>query len=137
MELEMSDDSRRYLNPETIAHPTGYTHIVESTAKRMVFISGQVPLDLSGNLVGDGNMGAQAGQVFVNLKAALDAVGGTFDDVVKFTFFLVDIGQLPAVRSVRDRYVNPARLPASSAVEVRQLFRPGILLEIEAIAMLD
>ena len=133
----MSDESRRYLNPETIAHPTGYTHVVESTAKRMVFISGQVPLDLSGNLVGEGDMGAQAEQVFGNLMAALDSVGATFEDVVKFTFFLVDIGQLPAVRAVRDRYVNPAKLPASSAVEVRALFRPGILLEVEAIAMLD
>jgi enamine deaminase RidA (YjgF/YER057c/UK114 family) len=133
----MSDESRRYINPELIAKPTGYTHVVESTAKRAVFVSGQVPLDLSGNLVGHGDMGAQAEQVFINLKAALDAVGGTFDDVVKFTFFLVDIGQLPAVRAVRDRYVHPAKLPASSVVEVRALFRPGILLEVEAIAMLD
>lgn len=133
----MSDNSRRYLNPETIARPSGYTHVVETTAKRSVYISGQVALDLQGNVVGAGDMAAQAEQVFLNLRAALDAVGATFDDVVKFTYFLVDISQLQAVRDVRDRYVNPARLPASSAVEVRQLFRKELLLEVEAIAMLD
>ncbi len=132
----MSDDSRRYLNPETMARPVGYTHVVETTAKRSVYISGQVALDLEGNIVGVGDMAAQAEQVFLNLKAALDSVGATFDDVVKFTLFLTDIGQIQAVRNVRDRYLNPARLPASSAVEVRQLFRKDILLEIEAIAML-
>ncbi|HEX2908362.1 MAG TPA: RidA family protein [Phototrophicaceae bacterium] len=127
----------RFINPETIAPPTGYTHVVETRGSRTVYISGQVGLDAQGNLIGEGDMRAQAEQVFKNLQAALAAVGATFADVVKFTYFLVDMSQLQAVRDVRNQYVNPAQLPASTAVEVRRLFRPELLLEVEAIAVLD
>ena len=71
------------------------------------------------------------------IQAALAAVDASFEDVVKLTYFLADISQIQAVREVRDGYLNPARLPASSAVEVRQLARKEFLLEIEAIAVLS
>lgn len=124
----------RISNPEAIAKPTGYSHVAEVLSGRLVFIAGQVPLDQSGALVGPGDMEAQARQVFENLKAALESCEATFANVVKFTFFTVDVGQLPAVRKVRDQYINTAQPPASTAVEVRKLFREDILLEIEAIA---
>ena len=130
----MSDLTLRRINPEGIARPTGYSHVVESAARRTAYISGQIALDAEGNVVGVGDMKAQAEQVFRNLQTALAAVGASFDDVVKFTYFVTDIAQIQAVREVRDRYVNPGRLPASSAVEVRQLVRKELLLEIEAIA---
>ena len=126
-----------YLNPDSIAAPKGYTHVVEARGSHMVFISGQIALDVQGNVVGVDDMGAQAEQVFRNLQAALAEVNATFDDVVKFTYFVVDISQMQAVRDVRDRYVNVEHLPASSAVEVRRLVLPELLLEIEAIAVLD
>ena len=132
----MSEATNRYINPDGIAHPTGYTHVVETTARRMAYISGQIALDAQGTLVGPDDMKAQAEQVFRNLQTALAAVGATFDDVVKFTYFVTDISQMQAVRDVRDRYVDPARLPASSAFEVRQLVRKDLLLEVEAIAAL-
>jgi enamine deaminase RidA (YjgF/YER057c/UK114 family) len=74
--------------------------------------------------------------VFDNLQAALQAVGASFDQVVKLTYYLLDATQLPAVREVRDRYVNTARPPASTAVEVRRLAIDGLLIEVEAVAML-
>lgn len=128
---------RRYINPEGVAQPTGYTHVVETTGKRTVYISGQVPLDLQGQLVGKDNMEAQAEQVFLNLQAALKAVDADFSHVVKFTYFILDITQIQAVRNVRNRYFPSGQFPASSAVEVRRLFMPDILLEVEAIAVLD
>lgn len=82
-------------------------------------------------------MGAQAEQVFRNLQAALAAVGMGFEQMVKLTYFLADAGQIQAVRDVRDRYFDPEKLPASTAVEVRRLVREEFLLEIEAIAVLD
>jgi reactive intermediate/imine deaminase len=132
----MSTQSHRSINPDTIARPTGYSHVVEAHGNRTVYISGQVALDRQGNLVGAGDMKAQAEQVFQNLQAALAAAGATFDDVVKVTYFLVDISQMQAVRDVRDHYLNPARLPASTAVEVRGLVRKEFLLEVEAVAVL-
>lgn len=126
----------RYINPPTIAHPSGYTHVVEATGGRTIYISGQVALDASGNLVGEGDMRAQAQQVFENLHTALRAVGGGFGNVVKMTYFLVDMSRLPAVREVRDQFVQPEQLPASTVVEVRRLAREDFLLEVEAIAVL-
>jgi reactive intermediate/imine deaminase len=128
---------KRFINPETIAQPVGYTHVVEATGNRMIYISGQVPLDRSGNTVGINDMQAQAEQVFQNLDAALKAVNASFEDVVKLTYFVVDISQIQIVRDVRNRYINTAQPPASTAVEVRQLVRKEWLLEVEAVAVLS
>jgi enamine deaminase RidA (YjgF/YER057c/UK114 family) len=126
----------RFANPETMHTPTGYTHVVEVTAGRPLYISGQVALDRDGALVGPGDLAAQAGQVFDNLRAALAAAGASFDHVVKLNFYLVDIAQLAVVREVRDRYVNRARPPASTAVEISGLAREEFLIEVEAVAVL-
>ena len=128
--------THRYINPPTLAHPTGYTHIVEATGDRTIYISGQVALDPSGNIVGQGDMRAQAQQVFENLHSALQAVGAGFRDVVKLTYFIVDMTQMPVVREVRDQFIHPEQLPASTAVESRRLAREEFLLEVEATAVL-
>jgi reactive intermediate/imine deaminase len=125
-----------FMNPETMHRPMGYTHAVEVSPGRLVYISGQVALDPAGELVGVGDIRAQARQVFENLRAALAAVGGGFDQVVKLNYYLVDATQLPVVREVRDQYLSSERLPASTAVEVRRLFREDILIEVEAVAAL-
>lgn len=129
--------SHRFINPETIAQPNGYTHVVETRGNRTVYISGQVALDRQGNLVGMDDMKAQTEQVFQNLQAALESVNASFDNVVKLTFFLVDASQMQVVREVRNRYINTAQPPASTAVEVRQLVRKEFLIEVEAIAVLN
>jgi reactive intermediate/imine deaminase len=125
----------RFLNPDTMHQPTGYSHVVEVTAGRLVYIAGQVALDPAGALVGPGDIGAQARQVFENLGAALQAVGAGFEQVVKLTFYLVDITQLPAVREVRDQFIDPDQRPASTVVEIRRLVREDLLIEVEAVAV--
>jgi enamine deaminase RidA (YjgF/YER057c/UK114 family) len=123
-----------FLNPPAMHRPTGYTHVVEVTAGRPVYIAGQVALDPTGTLVGPGDIRAQARQVFDNLKAALQAVGAGFEQVVKLNYYLLDATHLPVVREVRDEYVNIQQPPASTAVEVRRLFRDDLLIEVEAVA---
>jgi enamine deaminase RidA (YjgF/YER057c/UK114 family) len=108
-----------------------------SAAGRFVAVAGQVAMDEHGELVGEGDPRAQAERVFENLRLALAAVGATFSDVVKFGVFTTDISILPVVREVRDRYVDTSNPPASTAVQVGALFRPGYLLEIEALAIVD
>lgn len=125
----------RFINPPTVAPPTGYTHVVEVTQGRMVFISGQIALDSSGNLVGRDDVAAQAHQVFANLRAALEAVGASFAHLVKCNYYLLDVSQLPAVRQIRNQYINTANPPASTVVEVRGLAHPDFLIEIEAVAI--
>ncbi len=124
----------RFINPPQIARGNGYTHVVEVSNSKMVFISGQVAFDPSGQLVGKDDLQQQTQQVFENLKSALAIVGADFSHVVKFTYFMLDISQIAVVRGVRDQYINTAQPPASSVVEVRKLFREEILIEIEAVA---
>jgi enamine deaminase RidA (YjgF/YER057c/UK114 family) len=73
----------RFANPSELAPPPGYTHVVEASGGRTVYLSGQVALDVSGEMVGIGDLRAQTRQVFENLKVALGALGAGFGDVVK------------------------------------------------------
>jgi len=122
--------------PVGMAPGTGYSHTVVAEGSRVVAISGQVAMDEHGELVGSGDPAAQATQVFENLRLALAAAGATFADVIKFGVFVTDIAILPAVREARDRHVDVARPPASTAVEVSALFRTGYMIEVEALAIL-
>ena len=126
----------RFMNPEAIAKPGGYSHVVEITGPgRIVYIAGQLGVTPDGKIAGD--FRAQAVQAFENLKAALAAVGASFDDVVKLNNYLVDIAaNLPAYRETRDKYVNTRQPPASTTVGVPALARDGALYEVEAIVML-
>src|SRR5262245_22291045 len=83
-------DGVRFINPPNIHTPRGYSHVVEVRNGRMVFIAGQVSLDKSGNVVGQGDFRAQTEQVFENLKAALEAVGASFENVIKLNAYAAD-----------------------------------------------
>lgn len=126
----------QFINPPSLATPPGFTHVVEITGGRTVYISGQIATDQSFRIVGKGDFRVQAQQVFENLKAALAAVGADFTHVVKLNIYLIDITHLSILREVRDRYVNTHHPPASTAVEVRKLALDELLLEIEAVVSL-
>ncbi|MER7741611.1 RidA family protein [Streptomyces sp. NPDC096538] len=120
--------------PDGVAPAAQYTHVVTGTG-RLVAVSGQLALDEDGALVGEDNAGAQARQVFENLRRCLAAAGATFDDVVKLTYFVTDMAHMPAVRAARAAHLPDDRLPAASAVQVAALVRPEFLLEVEALAV--
>lgn len=121
-------------NPPTIHAPAGYSHLARVRGGPLLFIAGQVALDVEGNLVGPDDYTAQAEQVFTNLRAALTAAGASFRDVAKITYFVRDLAHLPEIRAVRDRFLEPGLRPASTAVGVCALARPDLLIEIEAVA---
>jgi enamine deaminase RidA (YjgF/YER057c/UK114 family) len=127
--------SVRYLNPETLSAPPGYTHVVEVRGGRTVYISGQVPLDKAGNIVGIGDFAAQTTQVFENLKLALASVGATFDNVVKNNMYVTDMSNIQMLREVRLKYYGK-NAPASTLVQIVKLARPEFMIEIELIAVL-
>ena len=126
----------RFMNPAAIAKPGGYTHVVEVTGPgRIVYIAGQLGLKPNGDIAGD--FRAQCVQAFENLKAALAAVGATFDDVVKLNNYLIDIPKnLGSYREVRDKYVNTSQPPASTTIGIPALARPDALYEVEAVVLL-
>ncbi len=126
----------KFINPETLPKPSGYTHVVEAGKGRTIYLSGQIPVDHSGKTIGRGDFRAQTVQVFENIKAGLEAVGASFKDVVKINIYVTDISQLSVFREVRDKYVNTENPPASSMVEIRRLVREEFLVEIDATAVL-
>ena len=123
------------LIPETMPKSAGYSQVAVVTGGKIVFVAGQVALDKAGNVVGKDDFRAQVQQAFENLKAAVQAAGGTFDDVIKLNSYFLDLSHLPEFREVRDKYINLKNPPASTAVQVPRLFRPEFLVEIEAVAV--
>lgn len=103
---------------------------------RLVYISGQVAWDTDGNIVGRGDIQAQARQVFGNLRQVLQAAGGDLQDLMKITTYVTDIANYPAVVDVRNAFFSGA-LPASTLIVVESLFDRDWLLEVEGIAAID
>ena len=115
--------------------PNGYSHVVSFTGP-MIAVSGQVPLDADGRLVGPDDPRAQTRQVFRNLAAALAAAGASLHDIVKMPVFPTTMADLADFRAVRDEVFDPDRPPASSLVQVSGLVHPSFRIEIEAFATL-
>jgi enamine deaminase RidA (YjgF/YER057c/UK114 family) len=124
----------KHLNPATMAPARGYTPVVAVTGGRTIYVSGQIPVDRTGAIVGVGNLRAQTQQVFENIKAGLEAAGASFGDVIKLNIYVLDVSQVQVVRDVRDAFVDVTRPPASTLVEVRRLVREEFLIEVDAIA---
>jgi 2-iminobutanoate/2-iminopropanoate deaminase len=116
--------------PEPISH---FTDAVR--AGDLLFVSGCVPVDSEGRLVGGSDVVAQTQQVFRNIGEILAAAGAGFGDVVKVTVFLTDIADRAAINPVREEVFAAAR-PASTLVEVAALVIPGAKVEIEAVALI-
>lgn len=127
------------LNPPTLSKPTGYSHATLVTAGRQLHISGQVALNAAGEIVGKGDLAAQADQVYQNLVAALAAAGADMRHVFKIVTYVVDLDPARAadIRKVRLRYLAEGEYPASTMVGTTALVHPDFLIEIEAIALLD
>ncbi|HEY1370344.1 MAG TPA: RidA family protein [Gaiellaceae bacterium] len=115
---------------EPLSH---YTDAVRAEGA-LVFVSGVVPVDAEGRLVGGDDVVAQARQVFANMGAILAASGSSYADVLKVTLFLTDIDDRPLVNPVRQEVFGDAR-PASTLVEVTRLAVPGAKIEVEAVAV--
>jgi len=101
----------------------------------LLFVSGNVAVDGSGNLVGGSDCEAQSRQVMANIRAIVEAAGGKMEDVAKITCFITDISNYGGYAKVRSE-TWPSSPPASSTVVVAGLVRPEYLVEVEAIVRL-
>jgi 2-iminobutanoate/2-iminopropanoate deaminase len=126
------DEIRAPGQPEPLSH---YTDAVRVEGP-LLFVSGVVPVDGDGRLVGGDDVVAQAEQVFANMREVLAAAGATFADVVKVTLFLTEVDDRPRINGVRERVFGATR-PASTLVEVARLAVPGAKIEVEAVAVVD
>lgn len=125
------------IESDRLAPPVGpYALAVKAKGGTLLFISGCVAFDRAGNVVGVGDVAAQCRQALENMKAVLEAAGATFANVVKITNYVLDAREYPKMAPVRAEYLREP-YPASTLVEVRGLVYPELLVEIEAIAVLD
>jgi 2-iminobutanoate/2-iminopropanoate deaminase len=113
-----------------------FSHVVVTSRRRTVYISGQLARDAQGKIVGKGDMRAQMRQVGENIKVALAAVGGTLADVVQTATFVTDWSEFWKAIDIRHEYFG-ASLPTSTTVQVSALAAPEFMVEISAIAVLD
>ncbi|MFQ5878642.1 MAG: RidA family protein [Dehalococcoidia bacterium] len=125
------------IETDKLAQPVGpYALGVKVKGGTLLFISGCVAFDRDGNIVGQGDIGAQCRQALANMKAVLEAAGATFANVVKITNYVTNAQDYPKMAPVRAEYLREP-YPASTLVEVRSLLYPELLVEIEAIAVVE
>jgi reactive intermediate/imine deaminase len=130
--------TRKIIQPEGLPKTMGpYSQCVIGEGSKFVFIAGQVPEDISGNLVGKDDMAAQTRQVLSNLATAVASAGGTVEDICKITIFVValDEAAYEVVARVRQEFFK-RDYPASTLVEVNRLAKADWLIEIEAYALI-
>ena len=126
------------INPEDLHTPQSYTHVIAATGSRLVFVAGQAADDVQGNLVGRGDLAAQAHQAFANVGRALAAGGATPEQVTRITIYVVDHRPeyLPVISEARIAVFGDHK-PTDALVGVQALAEPGYLIEVEAIAVVD
>jgi len=126
------------INPDGISTPQTYSHVIVATGSRMVFVAGQVAEDSQGNLVGPGDMTAQARQVFANIGRALAAAGAEPQQVTKLTIFVANYRRehLAMIEAGRLALFGDHK-PTDTLVGVAALTNPDYLLEVDAVAVIE
>ena len=127
--------THRLIRAEGLSEPIShYSDAVR--AGNTIFVSGQASLDQNGNVVGRGDVVAQARQVLDNMGRVLAAAGAFFEDVVKVTVYLANRDDREKVNQVRKEYFKDNK-PASTLIEISRFAIEGMLIEIEAVAVVD
>ena len=128
---------KREVSSDAIRKPVGVfsqATVVEAKG-RLVFISGMTARRPDGSIAGIGDIAAQTRQVCENIKAAVEAAGGTLDDVCRVDVYVRNMENLAPIHKVRREYFREP-LPASTMVEVVKMTHPDYLIEINAIAVI-
>ena len=124
----------RYSSPPALFDPKSYSHVVEVEGGRLLFVSGQVPVNAQRQLASK-DLREQVGRVYDNIEAVLKSVGAGLQHVIKTNNYLTNISQTRVFREVRDqRFAHLQTKPASTTLVVTALVDPDYLLEIEVIA---
>ena len=132
---------KEYINPPSLfrSRDHGFSQGVSASGTRTLYVSGQTAWDANKQLVGGTHLADQARQAFRNVRAVVEASGGTLSDVVSLLIYVVDYRpeKAEAVGSaLQESFSGPAK-PATTWIGVVALADPGFLIEIEAIAVLE
>ena len=133
--------SKEYINPPSVfcSQDIGFSQAVGARGSRTLYLSGQTAWDANRQLVGGADLASQARQAFRNIRAIVEAGGGTMADVVSLRIYIVDYAPEKAgavTSAVLEAFRSPDK-PATTWIGVAALADPGFLIEIEATAVLD
>ncbi len=130
--------AKREVSTDAVRKPVGvFSQATVAEAKgRLVFISGMTARRPDGSIAGIGDIEAQTRQVCENIKAAVEAAGGTLDDICRVDVYVRNMEHFEAIHKVRAEYFRPP-YPASTMVEVTKMVSPDYLIEINAIAVIS
>jgi 2-iminobutanoate/2-iminopropanoate deaminase len=126
---------KKVIAPKNLHRPFGYAHAIQ--IDNTIYISGQIPLDQEMNVVGKNNMTAQTERVYENLKRVIEDTGGTMKNIVMLNIYCTDLEAYDKeTRHLRKKYFGDY-YPATTAVEVKRLYRRDFMTEVEAVAVFD
>jgi 2-iminobutanoate/2-iminopropanoate deaminase len=126
---------KKVIAPKNLHRPFGYAHAIQ--IDKTIYISGQIPLDQEMNVIGKNDIAAQTELVYENLKKVIEDAGGTMKNIVMLNIYCTDLEAYDKeTRHLRKKYFGDY-YPATTAVEVKRLYRPDFMIEIEAVAVLD
>lgn len=122
-----------------VPHPARYSHAVVATG-RLAFVAGQVALDPEGQLIGEDDLAEQTAQALRNLETVLGELGAGWSDVARLNWYLVDVTAIQTIRDELEKVLRPAlgegNRPASTLIQAAALFRPDVLVEVDAVVAL-
>lgn len=124
---------REVINPKNVHWPLGYSHVVR--VGDTVWVSGQLPLDQDGNIVGKGDIAVQTDKTYENLQKCLESVGATLNDIVMLGVYATDLEEYDKTRDIRKKYFGKYR-PATTGMQISKLYFPEAMIEVEATAII-
>lgn len=124
---------REVINPKNVHWPLGYSHVVK--VGDTVWVSGQLPLDQDGNIVGKGDIAVQTDKTYENLQKCLESVGATLNDIVMLGVYATDLEEYDKTRDIRKKYFGKYR-PATTGMQISKLYFPEAMIEVEATAII-
>ena len=128
---------KKVIQPKNLQDPRPrYSQAILTDGGKLLFIAGQTASDKDGNVVGVGDIEAQAKQVFEKIKIIVEEAGGTLDDIVKTTVYITDAKYREGQRKVRSQYIK-GDPPTSTLIIVKGLARDEFLIEVESVAVLQ
>jgi 2-iminobutanoate/2-iminopropanoate deaminase len=126
---------KRIVRAEKAPKPLGdYSQAWEAQNTRLIFVAGQVSVDMEGKPVGVGDIALQTRTVLENVKRVLEGAGARMEDVIKTNIYVTNMAEYRAKTGDIRREYFAANFPASTLVEVKSLARPEFLVEIEVVA---
>jgi len=125
---------REIINPKNVHWPFGYTHVTK--VGDTVWVSGQLPLDQDGKIVGKGDMAVQTNKTYENLQKCLESVGATLRDIVMLGIYVTDLDAFDKeTAEIRKKYFGKYR-PSTTGIEVSRFYFPDAMIEVEATAVI-